>query len=135
MLSGEKDLKILLRAMAPELGDEDYVFYTAEMTLKNAIALKPWAIITEKEGISLILEKTRAERNGISFQGIYKRITLNVHSSLDAIGLTAAISTKLAEAGISANVVAAYYHDHVFIQKEKAEESLKLLMELTKISR
>lgn len=121
---------VLLSTMNPELGDEEYIFHTTDMSLEKAATLKPWAIITEKEGFSLILEKKVAERNRIAFTGVYKRITLNVHSSLDAYGLTAAVSTKLANSGISANVVAAYYHDHVFIQRGKAEEAMKLLKEL-----
>ncbi|HBY88217.1 MAG TPA: transporter, partial [Colwellia sp.] len=28
---------------------------------------------------------------------------------------------------ISANVIAAYYHDHIFVQSEKAELALKVL--------
>jgi uncharacterized protein len=116
--------------MNPELGDEEYIFHTTDMSLEKAVTLKPWAIITEKEGFSLILEKKVAERNRIIFAGVYKRITLNVHSSLDAYGLTAAISTKLADSRISANVIAAYYHDHVFVQSGKAEEALKLLKEM-----
>jgi len=122
----------LLSSMDPELGDEEYIFHTTDISLENAATLKPWAIVTEKEGFSLILEKKVAERNRIPFSGTYKRITLNVHSSLDAYGLTATVSTKLADSGISANVVAAYYHDHVFIQSGKAEAAIELLKELTK---
>ena len=57
----------------------------------------------------------------------------NVHSSLDAVGLTAAFSAKLTEKNISANVIAAYYHDHIFVPKEKAEQALNAILELQKI--
>ena len=130
-MGGEKNLCVLLASMTPELGDEEYVFCTTGLPREEAAALKPWSMTKEKEGFSLILEKAVADGKGISYEGIYRRITLNVHSSLDAVGLTAAISTKLADSGISANVVAAFYHDHIFIQKERAEKALELLIELT----
>lgn len=131
-VGGEKNLGALLAGMTPELGDEEYVFCTTARPCEEMLVLKPWAMAKEKEGLSLILDKAIADRSGIPYEGIYRRISLNIHSSLDAVGLTAAISAKLAAAGISANVVAAYYHDHVFIQVGRAEEALELLMELSK---
>nr|WP_275889019.1 ACT domain-containing protein [Desulforhopalus vacuolatus] len=65
----------------------------------------------------------------MKYEGVFKGITLTVHSSLEAVGLTAAISSKLAEKGISANVIAAYYHDHIFVQTEKAEMAMEALNE------
>ena len=59
-------------------------------------------------------------------------ITLRIHSSLEAVGLTAAVATKLAKAGITANVVAAYFHDHIFVPVERADEAVKLLLEFSK---
>lgn len=63
---------------------------------------------------------------------MFKGITLTIHSSLDAVGLTAAVSTKLAEKDISANVIAAYYHDHIFVQSEKAELAMEALGEFSR---
>ena len=129
-MGGEEDLGILLRSMDPELRDADYVFCTMARGAQGLIDLDPWAMIQEKEGTTMILEKVVAERSGIPFQSVYRCITLNIHSSLDAVGLTAAVSSKLAKAGISANVVAAFYHDHVFVQKDRADEAVLLLREL-----
>ncbi|MCH9673679.1 MAG: ACT domain-containing protein, partial [Gammaproteobacteria bacterium] len=64
-------------------------------------------------------------------ESIFKRITLTVHSSLDAVGLTAAVSTKLAEHDISANIVAGYYHDHIFVQTQRATHAMAALRELS----
>ena len=58
---------------------------------------------------------------------VFRLISLHVHSSLDAVGLTAAFSTALGNAGISANVVAAYYHDHIFVPTDKADKALNVL--------
>ena len=85
--------------------------------------LNPIGIFHEKEGVTFILEQQDA---------VNRLITLNVHSSLDAVGLTAAFSAKLAEKNISANVVTAYYHDHIFVPEEKAEQALNAILELQK---
>jgi hypothetical protein len=132
-MSGETDLKILLGSMDPVLGTEDFIFCTIDEPIERIVELKPWAIIREAEGYTAIITKEAAESNGIRFSSVFSRITLNIHSSLDAVGLTAAVSTKLARSGISANVVAAYYHDHIFVKKEKAQAALEALRELVKV--
>jgi len=126
-MSGETNLKVLLGSMDPQLSEEKYVFHSMSGTYDDMISLSPWAIITENEGLSIIIEESTARLNGIPVRGIFKRITLNIHSSLEAVGLTAAISTALAEAGISANIVAGFYHDHVFVQEHVANEALRIL--------
>lgn len=68
-------------------------------------------------------------KDDLKFEGSFRQITLTVHSSLEAVGLTAAVSTKLASKGISANVIAAYYHDHIFVQSSKADAGLLALQE------
>jgi hypothetical protein len=126
-VGGEQNLGILLASMDPELGAEEFVFHSMEASSEEVTRLEPWAVIREKEGITLILEKAVAEKAGVKVGSIFRRITLNIHSSLDAVGLTAAVATRLASAGISANVVAGYFHDHVFVGRERAEEAVGLL--------
>ena len=92
--------------------------------------LTPIGTFREKEGLTLIITTDDALSNGIRFDNVYKLISLTVHSSLNAVGLTAAIATKLASKDISANVVAAYYHDHIFAQKEKAGQATEAVVEL-----
>ena len=94
--------------------------------------LNPIGIFHEKEGVTFILEQQDAVNKKIHYQSVYRLITLNVQSSLDAVGLTAAFSAKLAEKNISANVVTAYYHDHIFVPEEKAEQALNAILELQK---
>ena len=94
--------------------------------------LNPIGIFHEKEGVTFILEQQDAVNKKIHYLSVYRLITLNVHSSLDAVGLTAAFSAKLAEKNISANVVTAYYHDHIFVPEEKAEQALNAILELQK---
>ncbi len=116
--------------MSPKLLDGEYVFCTLENASYGDYAeAEPMASFAEEEGLSLVLLKESAEKLGLDYEGVFKCITLTVHSSLEAVGLTAAISTKLSEDQISANVIAAYYHDHVFVPSGSAEKAIRVLSE------
>ncbi len=130
-MSGITDLDELLRSMRPKLLKAEFVFCTVSGSLEECCKLNPVATFMELEGLTLVLEKSVAEKAGLSFEGSYSQITLTVHSSLEAVGLTAAVATKLASKGISANVIAAYYHDHVFVQTSKAEAAISALEEFS----
>ncbi|MBY5946128.1 ACT domain-containing protein [Photobacterium rosenbergii] len=126
-MSGITDLQQLLKSMAPELKDGEFVFCTVEGDLSQYVGLSPISTFQEQEGLTLVLGKDNADKAGLAYEGTFRMITLTVHSSLEAVGLTAAVASKLAERGISANVIAAYYHDHVFVQSAKATEALEAL--------
>jgi hypothetical protein len=53
-----------------------------------------------------------------------------MHSSLEAVGLTAAVATALAARGIAANVIAGARHDHVFVPAARADDALAALRDL-----
>lgn len=132
-MSGETELQQLLRAMSPVLLEHDYVF----STIRNArygdySETCPIASFTENEGLTLVVLKNAAEQSGLSYQGVFRCITLGVHSSLEAVGLTAAVSGVLADHGISANIIAAYFHDHIFVPSEFADQALGILLTLNK---
>ncbi|MGB7389673.1 ACT domain-containing protein [Marinomonas sp.] len=129
-MSGMMDLNELLSSMSPKLQAEEFVFCTSKDADFDYKDLLPVATFREEEGLTLILPLASAKQAGFDCDGVYKQITLTVHSSLEAVGLTAAIAAKLTEKGISANVVAAYYHDHIFVQKDKAEAAMLALQEL-----
>ena len=131
-MAGELNLKKLLLSMSPELIKGEYVF----CSFKNAqygdhTALEPIVTCVEKEGLTLVIPKSKADEGNIHYESSYRRITLNIHSSLAAVGLTAAFANKLTEHGISANVIAGYFHDHIFIQNEVVDKALAALEELT----
>ena len=131
-MSGILPLSQLLTALSPQLDEGKYVFCSLNKNnLSNCLALQPLAMFRENEGISLILDKTTADEQQITYQAIFSRITLQLHSSLEAVGLTAAVTTQLTRQNISANVVAGYYHDHIFVPEERAREALHLLTDLT----
>lgn len=127
-MTGEIDLKKLLANLSPLLDSREYVFCSFKDSAYSDYAeLNPIASFLEEEGLTLVIARDRADKEGISYQGIYKRITLNIYSSLEAVGLTAAVSTLLAKHGISANMIAAYYHDHIFVNTADAERAIGLL--------
>lgn len=125
-MSGEKNLAILLKNMKPVLNTGDFVFCTVSdiytIDLSQIIAS-----FKEKEGITLVLPKAYADELDLEYFSIMSWITLQVHSALEAVGLTAAFSKVLAENNISCNVVAGYYHDHIFVMKKDAEKAMGLL--------
>lgn len=129
-MAGISDLNELLKSMSPKLMAGEFVFCTVRGKLTDYLYLEPLATFREREGMTLVLDKGTAAKGKLPFESTFKMITLTVHSSLDAVGLTAAVSSKLASKGISANVIAAYYHDHIFVQSEKAEMALAALEEL-----
>ena len=128
-MSGGKDLKALLKTMNPELHDGDYVFCTTTL-LNNINSEDIIGLFKEDEGWTVIIGKNLADQLGLSYTYIAAWITLTIHSSLEAVGLTAAFSNALAAEGISCNVVAAYYHDHIFVAKQDAENAISLLKKL-----
>lgn len=129
VMSGITELDELLKSMQPELMESEFVFCAVAGTLIDYVTLNPVATFIEAEGLTLVLEKGVAQKAGLQFEGVFRQITLTVHSSLEVVGLTAAVAKKLADKGISANVIAAYYHDHIFVPSSKAELALLALTE------
>ncbi|MEO6720339.1 MAG: ACT domain-containing protein [Ferruginibacter sp.] len=126
-MSGETDLSILLKQMNPLLNEGEYVFCAVADThhpaCKTAICL-----FKEKEAVTLIMERSLADQFALSYSTVCSWITLAIHSSLEAVGLTAAFSQSLAKEGISCNVVAAFYHDHIFVPQKDAEKTMEILL-------
>lgn len=129
-VTGETNLQTLLASMSPKLDDTEWVFTVVGE--EDAVRLTPHAVASfrEAEGLTLVLPQVAAD-DLKRVSAPMKRITLEVHSSLEAVGLTAAVASALAEEGISANVVAAYYHDHIFVPKASADRALAVLQALT----
>ena len=127
---GGEDLEKLLAFIQPVMLAEQYVFCSVpDIRYGDLAELRPLASFQEDEGLSLVLEKSVADAANLPYDSVFRGITLSVHSSLEAVGFTAAVSNKLAVNGISANVVAAHYHDHVFVPAAKADLALQLLTE------
>ena len=127
------DLAELLQTMQPTLNEGVYVFASVSPNTDTR-SLEPLATFREAEGLTLIVEEERARKAGLPVLFRAAWITLTVHSDLQAVGLTAAVATALAQAHISCNVVAAAFHDHLFVPVESGGEALAALQRLQRRS-
>jgi hypothetical protein len=134
-MCGETDLDTLLGGMEPVLNAGEFVFCSIEEERLAGLGIHPVCTFREAEGVTVILRREEAERCALASSFPSRMITLNVHSSLAAVGFLARIATKLAEHGISSNAVSAYYHDHVFVRSAEAPRAMQLLQELQQSSR
>ncbi|KRD59250.1 acetyltransferase [Flavobacterium sp. Root935] len=128
-MEGEINLNTILENLNPVLNAGEYVFTKVD-SIDHIAFSKILFLFKEKEGITVVLEKRFAEELNLTFSYIASWITLEVHSSLAAVGLTAAFSQALGNANISCNVVAAYLHDHIFIDKNDALKAMEVLLKL-----
>lgn len=128
-MTGETSLSALLRSMNPELNDGEYVFCTVADS-KRVEGIEVVGSFREREGMTVILERNQAQQLGLDCDYVMAWITLTVHSSLAAVGLTAAFASAMGQAGISCNVVAGFYHDHLFVGKDDALKAMTILRAL-----
>lgn len=131
-MSGEMDLAVLLRSMEPILDAAPYGYGMMDVGAKVPDSVHAFAVIAEAEGITVVATVAELLAAGIAHDGHWARISLTVHSSLAAVGLTAAIAAALGREGISANVVAGYYHDHVFVQWDRRAAAMAAVTALTR---
>jgi hypothetical protein len=129
-MSGEKDLAVLLQNMEPILNSGEFVFCVVENLNQIPDIEKLLFFFREIEGVTVVLERSVADEWSLEYSYISSWITLNVHSSLEAVGLTAAFANALKDENISCNVVAAYYHDHIFVEKDDAAKAMEALQKL-----
>ena len=129
-MSGEINLNNLLRSMQPVLHPGTYVFATVDRGFDSA-GLAPRMAFEESEGKTLILLQETAKNHGIAHEFPSRMITLNIHSSLEAVGFIAAIATKLAGLGMGVNPVAAFHHDHLFVPADRVDDAMQALTELS----
>jgi len=129
-MTGETDLSALLAAMEPVLTDDIFVFATLPPGAAIPPGVTPLMTYAEAEGLTLILRQDEAQAAGLAHVFPSRRITLNIHSSLEAVGFLAALLPALAAAGMGVNPVSAYFHDHLFVPADRADEALALLREI-----
>ena len=131
-MPGERDLAKLLENMKPEMHEDVFVFCSISNDEKIPATLDPVHIFREREGITFVVRQDEAESAALPYQFASRLITLTVHSSLEAIGLLAAVTARLAKSGISVNAVSAFYHDHLFVPEHRADEALQLLRDMAR---
>ncbi len=130
-MPGQSDLDQLIRAMNPVLHPDIHVFstyaHTSDCPVDPAIRMR----FVENEGVTLIWPKTTALAHQADWTFESRMITLNIHSALEAVGFMAAVSRALADAGIGCNPVAGYFHDHIFVPADRAEDAMDCLKTLS----
>ncbi|WP_084104134.1 ACT domain-containing protein [Demequina sp. NBRC 110056] len=130
-MAGQTDLETLIASMEPVLDPVTYVWATVDGLASAGALIDAVATVREGEGMTLVLPIDAAAKHGVeNVEFPSRRITLTVHSSLEAVGLTAAFASALTNAGISANVVAGFHHDHIFVPAGSASEAMAALREL-----
>ena len=133
MKKAETNLTMLLQNLKPRLNPGEYVFCTigsvGKINMEDIIM-----IFKEAESITVVLPRQIADKTGLDYNVVYSWITLTVHSSLEAVGLTAAFSNALSSNKISCNVVAAYHHDHIFVNIKDTVTAISILQKLSRES-
>jgi hypothetical protein len=123
------DVDVILKTLEPVVLDGEFVVLVVGEA--DVASLSPVAVIRELEGWTVVVRREDADARGLTYSFIGRWITLQVHSSLNAVGLTAAFSTALGHAGISCNVFAGYYHDHILVPSPDAERAVAVLRKLS----
>ena len=131
-MPGETDLKTLLASMKPVLRPHHYVFQTLPPGETVPAGVEPFATVREDEGLTVVMEYSSASTPRSAGDDAFRAITLDVHSSLNAVGFIAAIARALADAGIPANVIAGYHHDHLLVPAASAEQAMTILHALAR---
>jgi hypothetical protein len=134
-MTGETNLRRLLAGMTPVLQSGRFVFIALAGGQVPPADHAPVMSFREIEGVTLIVTEDAARKRGLAGTFPCRMITLNVHSSLEAVGFLAAITHHLAQAGMGVNPVSAFYHDHLFVPADRAEEAMRLLADLAETSR
>ena len=128
-MTGETDLSTLLRDLSPRLNPGGYVYVAAPDEPADA---EPVVVVREDEGTTWVLERAAADELGLAYDFVAAWITLEVHSALEAVGLTAAVAQALTDAGISANVVAGLRHDHLFVPHARGQDAVDVLSSIAR---
>ena len=129
-MQGETNLAALIRGMKPRLRDEVYVFATLPPGQAVPPMVEPVMVFREAEGRTFILTEEEARQVGLDATFRCRMITLEIHSALDAVGFLVAITTRLAASRMGVNPVSAFYHDHLFVPADRAEEATAILEEM-----
>ena len=130
-MTGERDLDTLLASLTPAVRAGEFVF----VTLPDAVPIDCEATIREDEGLTGVVPRQVADDAGWHYDLALGWITLQVHSALDAVGLTAEVARALTDRGISCNVLAGRFHDHLLVPLDRVDEAVAALRELSASAR
>lgn len=130
-MAGETNLDALIRSLSAVLVDGLYVFVTLPYE-RAPLEIVPRMVFREAEGTTYILLKSEAEALGLAYEFPCRMITLNIHSSLEAVGFMARIATELAQHNMGVNPVSGFFHDHLFVPDGRQQDAMAVLEEMSK---
>ena len=131
-MAGETDLSTLLTQLTPEIDAQPSGFCSVTEQRFSQLPLRAVkGFCREAEGITVIVEMQDVKIYGLQAEGPFACITCKVHSSLNAVGMAAAMTDALTRSDISANIIAGYYHDHIYVPWDEAQRAHQVLLELT----
>lgn len=122
-MAGLTNLHEILGALRPSVRQGSFVY----VTVPTPPDIEAHARIVEDEGVTLVLDQGIADEHRYDYEEVFGWITLQAHTSLSAVGVTAAVATALARVGISCNVLAGFYHDHLLVPKDSVDEAVEVL--------
>ncbi len=126
-MTGESSLDRLLADMRPRIRDGEFVFVSLPQPPDHPCE----AMVRESEGVTCVVTRRVADDAGWAYDFVAGWITLEVHSALAAVGLTAAVSRALTDQGISCNVIAGFFHDHLLVPFDRVDDALAALTALS----
>jgi ribosomal protein S18 acetylase RimI-like enzyme len=133
-MAPERDLSRLLGAIMPQRHAGVYVFCDVPAGSVPR-GIEPQLIFREDGTTTVVITEEQAEASGLVGVFPCAWITLGVSSDLTAVGFLAVITARMAEAGISVNVVSAFHHDHLFVPVAMADEAMSVLTTLEEMHR
>ena len=132
-MTGETNLNELIKSLSAVLAEGLYVFVTVPSDQRPA-NLRPRMVFEETEGTTLILLKSDAESHSLPYEFPCRMITLNIHSSLEAVGFMARIASELAKHNMGVNPVSGFFHDHLFVPNGRERDAMNVLQEMSKVN-
>jgi len=125
-MNGEIDLQRMLAEMRVAVRDDVYCMVSLAAPSEHLRASAA-AMITEAEAVTLVITTAQADAEGLPYDFPAAWLTLEVHSSLHAVGLTAAVARMLTDEGVPCNVLAGFYHDHLLVPAGQGERVKAIL--------
>lgn len=126
-MSGETDLRTILATLDVRMADEPVVYVVVPRLVEDVVVR---AAVVEDEGVTLVLDREEADDAGLVYEFVGAWLTLTVRTALDAVGVTAAISGALADAGVPCNVHAGVNHDHLVVPWDERHVATRVLRAL-----
>ena len=133
-MASDQSCQELLANLNPTLCPDPWVFTrVAEGEPHLSEDHSVFALIREEEGLTAI--RRAGPSDDLETLPLFARITLQVYSDLEAVGLTAAVSGVLAEQNLCANIVCRLNHEKKFVPYRRGDEALQCLKRISAAAR